>query len=145
MEALLGELENLYADEDVAGNPVTPRLASLIDRMIRMQLPEEVIRQKFQRLLQPLMVGIRHINYGPDRALNLSNRDEETVRHMLSSISVLMILVNRINARRRSDIRNAIDPRYGTLCSSHKPFSTWLFGDELEETVKEMTTAQALA
>ncbi len=181
LDNMLKDLETMYAEELETGPEVNPRLAILIERMIRTQLSEEATKAKLracpppsnvplitltrvnsqvwealwnedrlwdvemQKLLHPVMVGLRHATYALDRQMKIATPDDETSKNLLSCISVLAIFANRLNYKRRADIRHALKATFQPLCSTKLPWTQWLFGDDIETSVKDLATARTLA
>ena len=182
VDRLLNELEELYADEQVTGPDITPRLAQLVEKMIKTKLPEDTIKNKlkacptpgnvpllnvtrvnsvvwealrdvdrawdvgFQHILHPVMVSVRHMCYALNTAMARADKDENTIKQILAAITILTILINCVNDRRRGDIKDAIDPKFGRLCTSKEPpQSGELFGADVSGQMKELTEARELA
>ena len=68
---------------------------------------------------------------------------EETMKLLTTDMLTTQVLLGQanveLNHRRRELIRPDLSSSYSHLCSSNKPFTSFLFGDELTDSVKEIS------
>ncbi|CAB4027812.1 Hypothetical predicted protein [Paramuricea clavata] len=74
---------------------------------------------------------------------NVSDGDKTS---KLAHAAVLLLTVNReFNMKRRDLIRPDLNKQYGALCNPSTAISTYLFGDELNKEVEELTKSNKLS
>ena len=66
-------------------------------------------------------------------------------KNVLTHAAVLLLSSNReLSLKRRDLIRPDLNKQYASLCNSSIPVSSFLFGDELNEEVEELTKSHKL-
>ena len=74
---------------------------------------------------------------------NSSSRQKKNV---ITHAGVLLLSSNRkLSLKRRDLIRPDLNKQYASLCNSSTPVSSFLFGDELNEEVEEITKSHKLS
>ena len=78
--------------------------------------------------------------------LQLCNSANGDQRNVLTHTAVLLLSANReLNLKRRDLIRPDLNKQYAPLCNPSTAVSTFLFGDDLNKEVKELTKSQKLS
>ena len=78
-------------------------------------------------------------------AMKATDFNEATVKQLTTDMLTTQVLIGQanveLNHRRRELIKPDLSSSYSYLCTSAKPFSNFLFGDELNDSVKEISEA----
>ena len=133
----LAEVQNKYLRPENCTNLVAPK----INKQIWQQLRQETRNNDsaFQRAQSLLLSGL----YAVLQLCNSANGDQ---RNVLTSTAVLLLSANReLNLKRRDLIRPDLNKQYAPLCNPSTAVSTFLFGDDLNKEVKELTKSQKLS
>ena len=133
----LAEVQNKYLRPENCTNLVAPK----INKQIWQQLRQETRNNDsaFQKAQSLLLSGL----YAVLQLCNSANGDQ---RNVLTPTAVLLLSANReLNLKRRDLIRPDLNKQYGPLCNPSTAVSTFLFGDDLNKEVKELTKSQKLS
>jgi hypothetical protein len=136
------QLENIKRPENfkyLAVTKVNPEIWSKLSQPTRSR------DLKFQKVQNALMKGISavvqatHALYESLQKPDDSTLDVCSVVKLLTEGSALILDANlELNFRRRESMLPDWNSRYKQLCSTHLPFTTLLFGDELTQQVKNI-------
>ena len=78
--------------------------------------------------------------------LQLRNSANGDQRNVLTHMAVLLLSANgELNLKRRDLIRPDLNKQYAPLCNPSTAVSTFLFGDDLNKEVEELTKSQKLS
>ena len=133
----LAEVQNKYLRPENCTNFVAPK----INKQIWQQLRQETRNNDsaFQKAQSLLLSGL----YAVLQLCNSANGDQ---RNVLTPTAVLLLSANReLNLKRRDLIRPDLNKQYAPLCNPSTAVSTFLFGDDLNKEVKELTKSQKLS
>ena len=133
----LAEVQNKYLRPENCTNFVAPK----INKQIWQQLRQETRNNDsaFQKAQSLLLSGL----YAVLQLCNSANGDQ---RNVLTPTAVQLLSANReLNLKRRDLIRPDLNKQYGPLCNPSTAVSTFLFGDDLNKEVKELTKSQKLS
>ena len=133
----LAEVQNKYLRPENCTNFV----ASKINKQIWLQLRQETRNNNsaFQKAQSLLLSGL----FAVLQLCNSANGDQSNV---LTPTAVQLLSANReLNLKRRDLIRPDLNKQYGPLCNPSTAVSTFLFGDDLNKEVKELTKSQKLS
>ena len=133
----LAEVQNKYLRPENCTNLVAPK----INKQIWQQLRQETRNNDsaFQKAQSLLLSGL----YAVLQLCNSANGDQ---RNVLTHTAVLLLSANReLNLKRRDLIRPDLNKQYAPLCNPSTAVSTFLFGDDLNKEVKELTKSQKLS
>ena len=133
----LAEVQNKYLRPENCTNFVAPK----INKQIWQQLRQETRNNDsaFQKAQSLLLSGL----YAVLQLCNSANGDQ---RNVLTHTAVLLLSANReLNLKRRDLIRPDLNKQYAPLCNPSTAVSTFLFGDDLNKEVKELTKSQKLS
>ena len=112
-----------------------------VNKQIWQQLRQETRNSDsaFQKAQGFLMSGIYAL-------LQLCNESKDTPRDTLIHTVVLLMSANReINLKRRDLLRPDLNKQFGALCNPSTSLSTFLFGDDLNKEVEDLTKANKLS
>ena len=112
-----------------------------VNKQIWQQLRQETRNSDsaFQKAQGFLMSGIYAL-------LQLCNESKDTPRDTLIHTVVLLMSANReINLKRRDLLRPDLNKQFGALCNPSTSLSTFLFGDDLNKEVEDLTKANRLS
>ena len=65
--------------------------------------------------------------------------------HLIHAVVLLMSANREWNLKRRDLLRPDLNKQYGALCNPTTPLSTFLFGDDLNKEVEELTKSNKLS
>ena len=133
----LAEVQNKYLRPENCTNLVAPK----INKQIWQQLRQETRNNDsaFQKAQSLLLSGL----YAVLQLCNSANGDQ---RNVLTHTAVLLLSANReLNLKRRDLIRPDLKKQYSPLCNPSTALSTFLFGDDLNKEVEELTKSQKLS
>ena len=133
----LAEAQNKYLRPENCTNLVAPK----INKQIWQQLRQETRNNDsaFQKAQSLLLSGL----YAVLQLCNSANGDQ---RNVLTHTAVLLLSANReLNLKRRDLIRPDLNKQYAPLCNPSTAVSTFLFGDDLNKEVEELTKSQKLS
>ena len=133
----LAEIQNKYLRPENCTNLVAPK----INKQIWPQLRQETRNNDsaFQKAQSLLLSGL----YAVLQLCNSANGDQ---RNVLTHTAVLLLSANReLNLKRRDLIRPDLNKQYAPLCNPSTAVSTFLFGDDLNKEVEELTKSQKLS
>ena len=133
----LAEVQNKYLRPENCTNLVAPK----INKQIWQQLRQETRNNDsaFQKAQSLLLSGL----YAVLQLCNSANGDQ---RNVLTPTAVLLLSANReLNLKRRDLIRPDLNKQYAPLCNPSTAVSTFLFGDDLNKEVEELTKSQKLS
>ena len=65
--------------------------------------------------------------------------------HLIHAVVLLMTANRELNLKRRDLLRPDLNKQYGALCNPSTPMSTFLFGDDLNKEVEELTKSNILS
>ena len=65
--------------------------------------------------------------------------------HLIHAVVLLMSANRELNLKRRDLLRPDLNKQYGALCNPSTPMSTFLFGDDLNKEVEELTKSNKLS
>lgn len=66
------------------------------------------------------------------------------LKPLLDSTKSISLAMQDLNQKRRMKLKPNIKPEYGALCSSRIPVGKYLFGDNLEQSLKEVKTTASI-
>ena len=136
----LAKVQNKYLRPENCTNLVAPK----INKQIWQQLRQETRNNDsaFQKAQSLLLSGL----YAVLQLCNSANGDQ---RNVLTHTAVLLLSANsenrELNLKRRDLIRPDLNKQYAPLCNPSTAVSTFLFGDDLNKEVKELTKSQKLS
>ena len=133
----LAEVQNKYLRPENCTNLVAPK----INKQIWQQLRQETRNNDsaFQKAQSLLLSGL----YAVLQLCNSANGDQ---RNVLTPTAVQLLSANReLNLKRRDLIRPDLNKQYAPLCNPSTAVSTFLFGDDLNKEVEELTKSQKLS
>lgn len=130
-------LQDKYFKPANCTNLVAPK----INKQIWQQLRQETKNadSSFQKAQSLMMSGIYAL-------LQQCNKAEGEQKSVLTHSIVLLLCANReFNLKRRDLIRPDLNKQYAALCNPSTPITTFLFGDELNKEVEELTKSNKLS
>ena len=133
----LSELQAKYLRPENCTNLVAPK----INKQIWQQLRQETRNTDttFQKAQSLLMSGLYAV-------LQLCNSSSGEQKNTLAHTAVLLLSANRdLNLKRRDLIRPDLNKQYAALCNPSTTVSTFLFGDDLNKEVEELTKSNKLS
>ena len=65
--------------------------------------------------------------------------------HLIHAVVLLMSANRELNLKRRDLLRPDLNKQYGALCNPSTPMSTFLFADDLNKEVEELTKSNKLS
>lgn len=133
----LTEVQNKYLRPENCTNLVAPK----VNKHIWQQLRQETRNSDsaFQKAQSLVLSGLYAI-------LQLCNSSSGDQRNVLTHTAVLLLSANReLNLKRRDLIRPDLNKQYASLCNPSTPVSSFLFGDDLNKEVEELTKSQKLS
>lgn len=133
----LAEVQNKYLRPENCTNLVAPK----INKQIWQQLRQETKNtdSAFQKAQSLLLSGL----YAVLQTCNSSSGEQKNV---LTHAAVLLLSSNReLVLKRRDLIRPDLNKQYASLCNPSTPVSSFLFGDELNKEVEELTKSHKLS
>lgn len=133
----LAEVQNKYLRPENCTDLVAPK----INKQIWQQLRQETRNSDsaFQKAQSLVLSGLYAI-------LQLCNSSSGDQRNVLTHTAVLLLSANReLNLKRRDLIRPDLNKQYASLCNPSTPVSSFLFGDDLNKEVEELTKSQKLS
>ena len=133
----LAEVQNKYQRPENCTNLIAPK----INKQIWQQLRQETRNSDsaFQKAQSLVLSGLYAI-------LQLCNSSSGDQRNVLTHTAVLLLSANReLNLKRRDLIRPDLNKQYASLCNPSTPVSSFLFGDDLNKEVEELTKSQKLS
>ena len=119
----------------------TNLVAPKINKQIWQQLRQETRNSDsaFQKTQSQLISGLYAI-------LQLCNDSSGEQKNILTHAAVLLLSANRdLNLKRRDLIRPDLNKQYASLCNPSTTISTFLFGDDLNKEVEELTKSNKLS
>ena len=133
----LEEVQSKYLRPENCTNLVAPK----INKQIWQQLRQETRNNDsaFQKTQSLLLSGL----YAVLQTCNGSSGEQKNV---LTHAAVLLLSSNReLVLKRRDLIRPDLNKQYASLCNPSTPVSSFLFGDELNKEVEELTKSHKLS
>ena len=133
----LEEVQSKYLRPENCTNLVAPK----INKQIWQQLRQETRNNDsaFQKAQSLLLSGL----YAVLQTCNGSSGEQKNV---LTHAAVLLLSSNReLVLKRRDLIRPDLNKQYASLCNPSTPVSSFLFGDELNKEVEELTKSHKLS
>lgn len=133
----LAEVQNKYLRPENCTDLVAPK----INKQIWQQLRQETKNNDsaFQKAQSLLLSGL----YAVLQTCNASSGEQKNV---LTHAAVLLLSSNReLVLKRRDLIRPDLNKQYASLCNPSTPVSSFLFGDELNKEVEELTKSHKLS
>lgn len=130
-------MQNKYLRPENCTDLVAPK----INKQIWQQLRQETRNSDsaFQKAQSLVLSGLYAI-------LQLCNSSSGDQRNVLTHTAVLLLSANReLNLKRRDLIRPDLNKQYASLCNPSTPVSSFLFGDDLNKEVEELTKSQKLS
>jgi len=130
-------VQNKYLRPENCTNLVAPK----INKQVWQQLRQETRNNDsaFQKAQSLLLSGL----YAVLQACNSSSGQQNNV---LTHAAVLLLSSNReLSLKRRDLIRPDLNKQYASLCNRSTPVSSFLFGDELNKEVEELTKSHNLS
>ena len=64
---------------------------------------------------------------------------KEACKGLADTIKVLAMLYSNISTKRKDAISNDMAPSFRPLCTASRPVTTWLFGDDLQKDIKDIS------
>ena len=133
----LSEVQAKYLRPENCTDLVAPK----INKQIWQQLRQETRNSDsaFQKTQSQLISGLYAI-------LQLCNDSSGEQKNILTHAAVLLLSANRdLNLKRRDLIRPDLNKQYASLCNPSTTISTFLFGDDLNKEVEELTRSNKLS
>lgn len=133
----ISALQDKYLKPDNCPNLVAPK----INKQMWQQLHQETRNadSAFQKAQALMMSGI----YALVQQCNTAEGDQKSA---LTHSIVLLLSANReFDLKRRDLIRPDLNKQYAGLCNPSTPISTFLFGDDLNKEVEELTKSNKLS
>ena len=65
--------------------------------------------------------------------------------HLIHAVVLLMSANRELNLKQRDLLRPDLNKQYGALCNPSTPMSTFLFGDDLNKELEELTKSNKLS
>ena len=133
----LAAVQNKYLRQENCTNLVVPK----INKQIWQQLRQETRNNDsaFQKAQSLLLSGLYAV-------LQTCNSSSGQQKNVLTHAAVLLLSSNReLSLKRRDLIRPDLNKQYASLCNSSTPVSSFLFGDELNKEVEELTKSHKLS
>lgn len=130
-------MQNKYRRPENCTNLVVPK----INKQIWQQLRQETrnLDSAFQKAQSLLLSGLYAV-------LQTCNSSSGQQKNVLTHAAVLLLSSNReLNLKGRDLIRPDLNKQYASLCNSSTPVSSFLFGDELNKEVEELTKSHKLS
>ena len=133
----LAHLQEKYLRPDNCPYLIFPK----INKQIWQQLRQETRNSDsaFQKAQGLLMTGLYAI-------LQLCQNEQGVPKdHLIDAVVLLMSANRELNLKRRDLLRPDLNKQYGALCNPSTPMSTFLFGDDLNKEVEELTKSNKLS
>ena len=133
----LAEVQNKYLRPENCTKLVAPT----INKQIWQQLRRETRNNDsaFQKAQSLLLSGLYAV-------LHTCNSSSGQQKNVLTHAAVLLLSSNsELSLKRRDLIRPDLNKQYASLCNSSTPVSSFLFGDELNKEVEELTRSHKLS
>ena len=133
----LAEVQNKYLRPENRTKLVAPT----INKQIWQQLRRETRNNDsaFQKAQSLLLSGLYAV-------LQTCNSSSGQQKNVLTHAAVLLLSSNReLSLKRRDLIRPDLNKQYASLCNSSTPVSSFLFGDEVNKEVEELTKSHQLS
>ena len=133
----LAHLQEKYLRPDNCTYLISPK----INKQIWQQLRQETRNSDsaFQKAQGLLMTGLYAI-------LQLCQNEQGVPKdHLIHAVVLLMSANRELNLKRRDLLRPDLNKQYGALCNPSTPMSTFLFGDDLNKEVEELTKSNKLS
>ena len=133
----LSEVQSQYIRRENCPNLVAPKVNKQIWQQMRQETRNtDSALQKTQGLLVSGLCAVLEVR-------NVSDGDQKS---KLAHAAVLLLTANReFNMKRRDLIRPDLNKQYGALCNPSTAISTYLFGDELNKEVEELSKSNKLS
>ena len=133
----LTEVQNKYCRPENCTNLVAPKINKQIWQQLRQDTRNnDSAIQKAQSLLLSGLYAV----------LQMCNSSSGDQRNVLTHTAVLLLSANReLNLKRRDLIRPDLNKQYASLCNPSTAVSTFLFGDDLNKEVEELTKSHKLS
>ena len=133
----LNEVQAKYLRPENCTNLVAPK----INKQIWQQLRQETRNtdSAFHKGQSLLISGLYVV-------LQMCNSSSGEQKNALTHTAVLLLSANRdLNLKRRDLIRPDLNKQYASLCNPSTTISTFLFGDDLNKEVEELTKSNKLS
>ena len=130
-------MQNKYLRPENCTNLVAPK----INKQVWQQLRQETRNNDsaFQKAQSLLLSGLYAV-------LQTCNSSSGQQKNVLTHAAVLLLSSNReLSLKRRDLIRPDLNKQYASLCNPSTPVSSFLFGDELNKEVEELTKSHKLS
>ena len=133
----MAHLQETYLHPDNCRYLISPK----INKQIWQQLRQETRNSDsaFQKAQGILMTGLYAI-------LQIGRNDKGIpMGHLIHAVVLLMSANRELNLKRRDLLRPDFNKEYVALCNPSTPMSTFLFGDDLNKEVEELTKLNKLS
>ena len=133
----LTEVQNKYCRPENCTNLVAPKINKQIWQQLRQETRNnDSAIQKAQSLLLSGLYAV----------LQMCNSSSGDQRNVLTHTAAILLSANReLNLKRRDLIRPDLNKQYASLCNPSTAVSTFLFGDDLNKEVEELTKSHKLS
>jgi len=139
-EDKLAEVQKKYLRPENCTNLVAPK----INKQIWQQLRQETKNNDGQRTTTAFQKAQSLLLLGLYAVLDTCNSSSGEQKNVLTHAAVLLLSSDReLVLKRRDLIRPNLNKQYASLCNPSTPVSSFLFGDELNKEVEELTKSQA--
>ena len=122
-------------------------VAPKIDKPIWQQLKQETrntdsVFQKFQQLYLSSLYAVLYVC---NRLSNMHNIEDNEKITMLTHSIVLVLATNQeLRIKHRDLLRSDLNKQYAALCNPSTPVSKYLFGDDLNKKMEDLSKAGQL-
>lgn len=101
---------------------------------------------KYQAMQQHLMRSLVALTRTMDVVMKNSARSVLPIilKPLLDSAKQTSVVIQEINQRRKNNLKNFMRQEYRSLCSSKLPTTKYLFGDNLEQSMKAVRATSAI-